>query len=228
MRRSEINAAIAEAETAFADAGWHLPSFAAWSLSDPPQDRASISEMIGKHLGWDITDFGSGNYPEVGLCLFTLRNGSLNDLADGAGKVYAEKLMYVGVGQVTPLHLHRLKQEDIINRSGGRLEVQFRPSNDDESLGTTDVELVVDAGPRTIAAGGSVLLGPGESVSIPARVYHTFWAVDAPCVVGEVSSVNDDETDNVFFEPVGRFPEIVEDEEPRYIIVGDHKSPGSV
>ncbi|MCH8990740.1 MAG: D-lyxose/D-mannose family sugar isomerase [Acidobacteria bacterium] len=226
MRRSEINAAIAEAETAFAEAGWHLPPFATWSSWDPPQDQASISEMVGKDLGWDITDFGSGNYPEVGLCLFTLRNGSLDDLADGAGKVYAEKLMYVAVGQVTPLHLHRLKQEDIINRSGGRLEIQFRPSNDDESLGTRDVELVVDAGPRTIAPGGSILLGPGESVSIPPRVYHTFWAVDAPCVVGEVSSVNDDKTDNVFFEPVGRFPEIVEDEEPRYVIVGDYRSPG--
>jgi len=222
LRRSEINAAIAEAETAFADAGWHLPSFAAWSLSDLPQDRASLSEMIGKHLGWDITDFGSGNYPEVGLCLFTLRNGSLNDLADGAGKVYAEKLMYVGVGQVTPLHLHRLKQEDIINRSGGILEVQFHPSDDDESLGTSDVEIVGDVGTRTVAAGGSVLLVPGESVSIPPRVYHTFWAVDAPCVLGEVSSVNNDHTDNVFLEPAGRFPEIAEDEEPLHLEVRDY------
>ena len=215
---------MANAETAFAAGGWHLPPYANWSASDWPWERAPVTEMISKGLGWDITDFGSGTFDQIGLCLFTLRNGSLDDLADGVGKVYAEKLMYVGVGQVTPLHLHRLKQEDIINRSGGTLEVQFHPSDDDESLGTDEVEIVVDVGPRTVAAGRPVLLGPGESVSIPRRVYHTFWAVDMPCVVGEVSSVNDDHTDNVFLEPLGRFPQIEEDEAPFHLLVRDYQS----
>lgn len=222
MKRSEINAVMTKAEAAFAAGGWHLPPFGRWSPSDWPEDRAPVNEIIRKGLGWDVTDFGSGTYSEIGLCLFTLRNGSLDDLADGGGKVYAEKLMYVDVGQVTPLHFHRLKQEDIINRSGGILEVQFHPSDDDESLGTGDVEIVVDVGSRTVAAGGSILLVPGESVSIPPRVYHTFWAVDAPCVLGEVSSVNNDHTDNVFLEPAGRFPEIVEDEEPLHLVVRDY------
>jgi D-lyxose isomerase len=41
-------------------------------------------------------------------------------------------------------------------------------------------------------------------------------------LVGEVSTVNDDSTDNRFFEPVGRFPEIIEDVAPRHLLVGDY------
>jgi len=46
-------------------------------------------------------------------------------------------------------------------------------------------------------------------------VYHTFYAEDGKgkVLMGEVSQVNDDKTDNRFLEPIGRFPEIDEDEE---------------
>jgi D-lyxose ketol-isomerase len=47
--------------------------------------RSEINQIIGNHeaaskvinnmLGWDITDFGSGNFYRRGLFLFTLRNG---------------------------------------------------------------------------------------------------------------------------------------------------------
>jgi D-lyxose ketol-isomerase len=102
--------------------------------------------------------------------------------------------------------------------------VQFYPSREDGSLGTDDVDVVVDSAIRTIPAGSSVLLSPGESVSVPRFVYHSFWAVDAPCVAGEVSSVNEDIGDNVFFEPLGRFPAIEEDEVPLHLILGDYPS----
>ena len=41
-------------------------------------------------------------------------------------------------------------------------------------------------------------------------------------LVGEVSTVNDDGMDNQFLEPVGRFPEIVEDVAPIHLLVGDY------
>ena len=65
-------------------------------------------------------------------------------------------------------------------------------------------------------------LDPGESISLRTGVYHSFWAVGAPVVAGEVSRVNDDVTDNVFYEELGRFPAIVEDEEPLRLLVGDY------
>ena len=41
-------------------------------------------------------------------------------------------------------------------------------------------------------------------------------------LVGEVSLVNDDDTDNRFLEPVGRFPAIEEDEPPLYLLTQDY------
>jgi len=41
-------------------------------------------------------------------------------------------------------------------------------------------------------------------------------------LVGEVSECNDDYTDNRFYEEVGRFPAIEEDEPPLYYLVNDY------
>ena len=41
-------------------------------------------------------------------------------------------------------------------------------------------------------------------------------------MIGEVSTVNDDNTDNIFREPIGRFSDIEEDEAPRHLLVSDY------
>ena len=41
-------------------------------------------------------------------------------------------------------------------------------------------------------------------------------------LIGEVSSVNDDETDNVFRDPIGRFAGVEEDVEPTHPLVSDY------
>ena len=41
-------------------------------------------------------------------------------------------------------------------------------------------------------------------------------------LIGEVSMVNDDHSDNKFTEPLGRFPTIEEDEPPVYLLCGDY------
>jgi len=38
-----------------------------------------------------------------------------------------------------------------------------------------------------------------------------------------VSKVNDDENDNRFKKPIGRYPEIVEDEAPVHLLVSDYE-----
>jgi len=40
---------------------------------------------------------------------------------------------------------------------------------------------------------------------------------------GEVSTVNDDERDNRFFESIGRFPRIEEDEPATHLLVSDYE-----
>src|SRR5690606_40618622 len=61
--------------------------------------------------------------------------------------------------------------------------------------------------------GGILRLGPGESVTLLPGVWHAFWAEEKDVLIGEVSTVNDDLTDNVFAEPVSRFSKVEEDEE---------------
>jgi len=222
MKRSEINHILREADAFLREQHHYLPPFAYWTPAQWQAKGPEVSEIVQKRLGWDITDFGSGQFDRIGLFLFTLRNGDLASLQAGRGKLYAEKLLIARVDQVTPLHFHWLKTEDIINRGGGRLIVQLYNSTEDEGLADTPVTVKTDGVERTVPAGGTVELSPGESITLEPYCYHAFWATGSTVLVGEVSTVNDDSTDNRFFEPVGRFPTIEEDEAPLYLLVGDY------
>jgi D-lyxose ketol-isomerase len=74
--------------------------------------------VIVARNGWDITDYGAGRYDEMGLFLFTLRNGRRADLASGGGMCYAEKLLIAKQDQLSPMHTHLVKAEDIITVAG--------------------------------------------------------------------------------------------------------------
>lgn len=223
MRRSEINAILQSAAEFIQQCGFHLPPFAFWTPDDWHTRRAAVGEILDAKLGWDITDFGGGNFSHCGLLLFTLRNGTPASLKTQTGKLYAEKIMIVQPGQITPMHFHWQKMEDIINRSGGRLVIQLFESTPTEELDLArQVRVSVDGMLRQVPPGGTVSLLPGESISLPAGLYHTFWGEMGPVLVGEVSLVNDDEHDNRFLEPVGRFPVIEEDEPPLYLLIGDY------
>ncbi len=222
MKRSEINAIMRDADAFMKAHGFLLPPFAYWSPEDWAAKGDEVQEIVDRQLGWDITDFGSGDYKRRGLFIFTIRNGNPADLARGAGKLYAEKVLIADVGQVTPLHFHWRKVEDIINRGGGKLVIQLYNSTENDELADTDVVVSTDGVRRTVPAGGKVVLAPGESITLPTRLYHAFWAEEARVLIGEVSLVNDDNTDNRFYEPVGRFPEIEEDEPPLYLLCTDY------
>jgi D-lyxose ketol-isomerase len=224
MRRSAINAILADSHAFIRQHGWHLPPFGHWTPSDWATKGDEVSEIVERGLGWDVTDFGSGDFDHRGLVLFTLRNGRPEHLSTGRSKLYAEKLMIVEVGQVTPLHFHWMKTEDIIVRGGGSLVVQLSTVTPDEGLGDGDVTVRVDGVRRTIASGGYLVLGPGESVSVPDHVYHAFWADDGRVLAGEVSLVNDDRRDNRFLDAGGRFPAIDEDEAPLHYLTSDYAS----
>ena len=222
MKRSEINTIMREADAFIKEQGFYLPPFAYWTPEDWQSKGEEVREIVENDLGWDITDFGLGDYEKTGLFLFTVRNGSPEALKSGEGKVYAEKIMLVGVGQITPMHFHWNKSEDIINRGGGKLVIQLYNSTEDEQLADSDVNVSMDGVRRTVKAGDTVELQPGESITLPSYLYHKFWGEDNQVLVGEVSAVNDDNTDNRFYEKVGRFPEIEEDEAPLYLLVNDY------
>lgn len=222
MKRSEINTIIRQAQQFLARHQFHLPSFAWWTPEQWQTKGSEVYEVIENQLGWDITDFGSGDFSKCGLFLFTVRNGRLANLRAMQGKTYAEKIMITEVGQVTPLHFHWQKTEDIINRGGGKLVVQLYHSTPDDQLAQTEITVSVDGVIRKVPAGGTVVLHPGESITLPPRLYHAFWGEGSRVLVGEVSMVNDDRTDNRFHEAIGRFPQIVEDEPPLHLLTVDY------
>ena len=223
MKRSEINNIMRDADAFLRLNGFHLPPFAYWTPSIWETKGTETREIVERQLGWDITDFGLGDFRKVGLFLFTLRNGTLPDLKNGTGKIYAEKIMIVEVGQITPMHFHWSKTEDIINRGGGQLVIQLCNSTLDEQLADTDVNVSMDGVRYRVKAGDLVTLSPGESITLPTSCYHKFWGDKSRVLVGEVSIVNDDNADNRFYEPVGRFPAIEEDQPLLYYLTSDYQ-----
>lgn len=222
MKRSEINAIMRDADAFMQAHGFRLPPFAYWSPADWATKGPEVREIVDRQLGWDITDFGLGDYKHTGLFIFTIRNGDPANLARGGGKLYAEKVLVSDVDQVTPLHFHWRKVEDIINRGGGKLVIQLYNSTPEDGLDDTPVTVSTDGVQRTVPAGGKVVLEPGESITLPTRLYHAFWAEGSRVLIGEVSLVNDDNTDNRFYERVGRFPAIEEDEPPLHLLCTDY------
>ena len=222
MKRSEINTHIKDAETRFADAGLLLPEWAHWTVDEWRRNAAGCGEIATAGLGWDLTDFGLGTYAEKGLLLFTVRNGA-NSTANPIP--YAEKLMVVKERQVTLMHFHWSKTEDIINRGGGELVLRLQMADRASEELTDEPFTVYRDGIRTeCRAGDEVRLAPGQSITLYPYLYHSFWAENGDCIVGEVSAVNDDATDNRFLDPVGRFPSIEEDEPPYRLLCTEYGS----
>ncbi|MEL6680581.1 MAG: D-lyxose/D-mannose family sugar isomerase [Pseudomonadota bacterium] len=221
MKRSEVNEILRAGDAFIRSFGFILPPFAYWS---PDEMRAaSGTDIHARGLGWDITDYGDGRFDEMGLFLFTTRNGALEDLGKGRGMLYAEKIMISRHDQLSPMHRHDLKAEDIINRGGGDLIIELFGPNPDGSIDRdSDVTVPCDGTLRTVRAGGKLTLKPGESVTLMPGIWHAFWAEREDCLIGEVSTVNDDKTDNIFEMPIGRFSDIVEDEPPVHLLVSDY------
>jgi D-lyxose ketol-isomerase len=222
MKRSEVNQIIRQAEQFFAQHHFNLPAFAKWTPHHWQGQGQTALEVVQNALGWDVTDYGTNDFAHIGVVLFTLRNGTLEQLAQGAGKVYCEKVLICQPDQLVVHHFHKSKTEDIINRAGGRLEVVLHQANLAGEITPEDITVSVDGVSKTVKMGGIIVLEPGESITLEPYQYHQFRALESAVLVGEVSTVNDDANDNFFLEPVGRFPEIEEDELPYRLLCNEY------
>jgi len=220
MKRSEINQLIRDSIVFFNEMNFRLPPWAYWKPEDWKGKYDTCSEIVDNMLGWDLTDFGDGDFHKRGLILFTVRNGNFGK----DKKSYAEKIMIVEEMQETPMHFHWSKMEDIINRGGGNLVMELFGSDEKEDFSKKAIQVKIDAVLRTVPPGGSVILKPGESICLEQGMYHRFYGEKGKgrVLVGEVSAVNDDTSDNRFYESIGRFPAIAEDEKPLHLLVSDY------
>jgi D-lyxose ketol-isomerase len=225
MNRSEVNDILRRSAAFIGSFGYVMPPFADWEPERMRRAPQEAPDIISRRLGWDVTDFGEGQFADFGLFLFTVRNGDAAQLARGRGMLYAEKIMISRDGQRAPMHRHNIKAEDIINRGGGDLVLElFAPAPGGGIDPDAAVTVPCDGVPRTLPAGGHLRLKPGESVTLLPGIWHAFWGERADVLIGEVSTVNDDLTDNVFRDSIGRFADIVEDEEPWRLLVSDYGS----
>lgn len=76
MKRSHINYAVDKAHAIAETFRVCLPDFAYFTADVwRQQDQTLWREVLDLQLGWDITDFGRGDFAQTGLTLLTLRNG---------------------------------------------------------------------------------------------------------------------------------------------------------
>ncbi|MCR4266971.1 D-lyxose/D-mannose family sugar isomerase [Nitratireductor sp. ZSWI3] len=223
MKRSQVNEILRQGEAFIRSFGYALPPFADWTPDEMRRRRGEIDGIVEARLGWDVTDYGGNAFDKLGLFLFTVRNGDPADLAKGSGMLYAEKIMISRRDQVAPMHRHVVKAEDIINRGGGTLCIELFAAAADGSIDRTAPVIVpTDGVKRHVDAGGVLRLEPGESVTLLPGVWHAFWGEGQDVLIGEVSTVNDDLTDNIFADSVPRFSHIEEDEPPYRLLVSDY------
>lgn len=228
MKRSEINGAIRRMERLAEENGFTLPPFCRWTPADWAEKGREYGEIRDNMLGWDVTDYGLGDFAKTGFTLITLRNGNVKQ-ADRYPKPYAEKLLMLEEGQYSPMHFHWHKMEDIINRGGGSILIRVYNSTPEEAFADTDVKVCKDGRSYYVKAGTQVRLDPGESITIYPCLYHDFEVVPGtgPVLLGEVSMCNDDQNDNRFYQPIGRFPKIDEDESPYRLLCTEYPPPGN-
>lgn len=169
-----------------------------WTL--PPEPR------------WDVTDFGLGDFKKSGLVLVNLAEEP----------EYCEKLMYGIKSQVTPAHCHKKKKEDIICRNG-ILSIQLwasEPGGPSEANATVKIKL--NGKEKNLESGSVINIRSGERITIFPGVWHEFQPLSDECIIGEVSTANDDLNDNFFAnKEIGRFSEIEEDEAPVIKLLSD-------
>jgi D-lyxose ketol-isomerase len=169
---------------------------------------ASATSIFQKHgwtlppePKWDITDFGLHEFAKYGLVLVNLCEEA----------EYCEKLMLAWQGQHIFAHTHKSKKEDIISRFG---VLAIQVWNNPERTAGERFSLHVNSAPREVASGDIIYVRSGERVTLVQGIYHAFWSVSEYCVIGEVSTANDDVNDNFFLDEVGRFTDVEEDAPP--------------
>jgi len=220
MKRSRINRAIGETIAFLKDRKFLLPPFAYWTPAQWRRMGHEADEIRDCMLGWDVTDLGQGDFDRLGLALFTIRNGKMKSRK--YPKPYCEKIIVMDPGQLCPTHFHWQKAEDIINRGGGNCVLRLWNSTPRGGLAKTPVRVTMDGVVRTFKPGQRVVMKPGESITLTQGLYHNFTAEGGKLLLGEVSTVNDDTTDNRFHEPLGRFPKVEEDEEPKFLLCSEY------
>ena len=208
MKRSELNQIMRDALAYIEEMNFKLPPFVYFTYEDWKTKGAEYAEIPDNLMGWDITDFGSGDFYKSGLIMITVRNGSNNAKYP---KSYGEKIFVCEEGQITPYHTHGRKLEDLVNRGGGTFVVScFKTDSNGKKL-EEPFPVSIDGKRIVVKPEERIYLLPGESMLVEPGVYHSFWAEGGKALVGEVSDY-EDYNDDTFYDDFELSMELIEDE----------------
>lgn len=218
MKRSEINEIIKNNIEFIQSNGFNLPPFATWTLEEWKSKGREYDDIRNNSLGWDVSDYGCGDFYKLGIVAFTIRNGN-QKVFQVYEKPFAEKLLILEPRQEIPLHFHPSKVEDLINRGKTDIMIKLYHSNPDYSISEKPVDVLMDGHRFTIGAGEIIKVKPGESITLVPRQYHTFWSESDKALLGEVTMTNNDH----YFYNLSPSPTIIEEDVlPLYLLSNEY------
>ena len=222
MKRSGINKQIGEAINIIEKSGIVLPYHAHWSLGSWYQNRNLAEELRKRAIGWNITDFGSGNFSKTGVILYTPSNGIFDPVTNKPiDQTYAHRYFILRDGQEIMTEHHQTKIEDIIVFAGAQLKVEVHNVGPNEELDREkEVKIMRNGIWESYTPGTVITLVPGERIRFEPRHYHRPCGHGGTVLIEEVSMVTDDlkESRHLPEEKPMAFAQIEEDEQPIYLL----------
>jgi D-lyxose ketol-isomerase len=236
MKRSEIDAAIERAIGSAKKHGVALPKWADWH---PLQFDASADGIRHQKLGWKVVDFGVGDFQNCGLVIFAL----CSPIADESGAPvtkqqtigghdypvtgFSRKYLFVQAGQTEPHHFHRQKtRKEVTVIAGASVRFELAWADGDTQLSDKDVEVQVDGIWHHLPANGSIVVAPGETITLPGELSHIISVPEGgqDTIMLETSTANNDSNDNIFPFMTPTSAPVSEDAKARYQLLDEHRA----
>lgn len=234
MKRSEIDGAIARAIGNAKKFHVALPKWAEWK---PSQFDASADGIRHQKLGWKVVDFGASDFPNCGLVILALCSPLVDDAGAPRTKPqtvgkreypvtgFSRKYLFVQAGQTEPHHFHRQKaRKEVTVVAGAPVRFELAWADGDTALSEKDVDVQVDGIWHHLPAGGSIVVNPGETITLPGELSHIISVPEGgeDTIMLETSTANNDTKDNIFPFMTPTSVPVDEDSAARYQLLDEH------
>ena len=234
MKRSEIDGAIARAIGNAKKFHVALPKWAEWK---PSQFDASADGIRHQKLGWKVVDFGASDFPHCGLVILALCSPIVDDAGAPLTKTqtvgkreypvtgFSRKYLFVQAGQTEPHHFHRQKaRKEVTVVAGAPVRFELAWADGDTALSDKDVDVQVDGIWHHLPAGGSIVVNPGETITLPGELSHIISVPEGgeDTIMLETSTANNDSNDNIFPFMTPTSVAVDEDAAARYQLLDEH------
>ncbi len=235
MKRSEIDTAIERAISNAKNLGVALP---AWSDWHPQQFEKNADGIRHQKLGWKVVDFGMKDFENCGLVILALCSSLVDETGEPLTKVahlgeydypvtsFSRKYLFVQAGQTEPHHFHRQKaRKEVSVIAGAPVRFELAWAENDTTLSNQDVNVAVDGIWHQLPAGGSLMVNPGETITLPGNLSHIISVAEGgpDTIMMETSTANNDRRDNIFPFMTPTSTSVIEDTVARYQLLDEHR-----